>query len=348
MNQKASLLERTEGATEPVEVVSAPAAAAPTGPRFTRTIAVLAAVSLLAGLAAAYQVGVRSKRAPSFAVGGEFANADDFPAPGIDGRGYPYGNVLDSTRVPGAPADPAAPAGGTATTVAGTTATTTPAAPAGGAVDLANPRLPGTGTYTYSVQGTEGATSFGSRSYPSTGTIVVHRADGLRSDELVHDLKLSDDHEEREVLRYGPKGIAFSFEGGSITFGPGTQTSQATYDPLMVQIPYPLQAGATASGSSPANDGGKVARTEDWTTKVVGQEVVDVLGQQRTTWVVDIQRVTKPGGAEQVNRFRRYWYDPELGVWVKWTERFHAARNMLVDFTYDTTYTATLTGYAPR
>jgi hypothetical protein len=324
------------------------------GLRFTRTVAVLTAVVLLGSLAAAYQVGVRAKRAPSFTVGGEFANPDDFPSPGVDGRGYPYGNVLESTTTTTA-GDPAAttvaPTGAPATPAPGAT-TAPPTTPPTGVVAgpdaaLTTPTRPATGTYAYALDGTEGATGFGSRSYPARGTDVVHADKTVRGDELVHDLKLSDQHEEREVIRYSPTGIAFSFEGGSITFGPGTQTSQAAYDPLMVQIPFPLTAGATAKGSSAAKAGGSTARVEDWTTKVVGQEVLTVLGQARTTWVIDIQRTTKPGGAEQVNRFRRYWYDPTLGVWVKWTERFHASRDLLVDFNYDTTYTATLAAFTP-
>ena len=305
-----------------------------------RVVGALTAVVLVGGLAAAYQLGVRAHRDPSFDQGGAFLSAEDFTTPGVDGAPFPYG---DATATTVASASGSVPP----TTIASSSPMTTQA-PTTTAVDLTTPHLAPTGTYTYAVSGTEGATALGSRSYPATASLVVHGDPGIRKDELVHDLRLSDQHEEREIVRYSPTGIAFSFEGGAITFGPGTQTSQANYSPLMVQIPFPLQVGATASGASAAKDGGKVARTEDWTAKVVGQEILDVLGQQRTTWVVDLQRQTKPGGAEQVNRFRRYWYDPVLGTWVKWTERFHASRDMLVDFTYDTTYTATLTGFVPR
>jgi hypothetical protein len=321
------------------------------GVRFARTAAVLAALVLVAGLASAYQVGVRARRAPSFTVGGTFADPADFPYPGVDGRGYPYGNAQDAAA--GSAAE--APATTLATAL---TATAPPAARPAAAADEAPgsataagttaPHPPALGTYTYAVSGTEGATGFGSRSYPGRATVVVHGGPGARADELVHDLRLSEQHEEREVVRYGPTGIAFSFEGGAITFGPGTQTSQATYDPLMVQIPFPLRAGASASAASAARNGDKVDRTEQWTATVVGQEVLDVLGAKHMTWVVDLQRNTEPGGREVVDRFRRYWYDPVLGTWVKWTERFHASRDMLVDFTYDTTYTATLVGFASR
>lgn len=307
-----------------------------------KLVAALAAVVLVSGVAAAYQLAVRAQRDPSFSTGGAFLEAEDFATPGVDGVPFPYGDATSAPSV-GTEAEGqavASDAGGAAPSTAADAPTTTSTP--------TTPTLPATGTYTYALSGREGATAFGTRSYPSEGAVVIHGDPSIRSDELVHDLKLSDQHEEREIIRYTPAGIAFSFEGGAITFGPGTQTSQATYDPLMVQIPFPLQHGASASGSSAAKDGGSTSRTEDWTAQVVGQEALDVLGTTRTTWVIDVQRRTKPGGAEQVDRFRRYWYDPVIGTWVRWTERFRASRDMVVDFSYDTDYTATLTGFTPR
>ena len=313
---------------------------------FARAVGALTALSLLGGAAGWYQLEIRADRPPSFDRGGAFLTVEDFPVPGQDGRGTPYGDATATSA-------PTTGEAATTTTAAsgGVLPAAIPGAPAPLGTDpppaSSGPRLPTVGTYTYAVEGTEGATAFGSRSYPTRAGIVVHRDPALRDDELVFDLRLSGQHEEREVVRTTAAGLAFSFEAGSITFGPGTQTSQAGYDPVMVQIPYPLGPGAQASGSSAAKDGGTVARVEDWTAKVVGQEVLDVLGRQRTTWVVDVQRRTRPGGAEQVDRFRRYWYDPELGIWVRWTERFDASRDLLVDFTYHTTYTATLVGFVP-
>ncbi|MDQ2650955.1 MAG: hypothetical protein M3Z03_15565, partial [Actinomycetota bacterium] len=260
------------------------------------------------------------------------------------------GNVLQSAPVgAAAPDDDHTPTPVPA--ASGSTATPSPAAggvPAAVVDLLTSPRPPALGSYTYAVSGSESVTGFGGRGYPAQATIAVHRDPSIGPDELVHDVKLSDQHEERQIIRYDASGIAFTFEGGAITFGPGTQTSQGHYDPPMVQVPFPLQAGASATATSPVKDpGGSVSRTEQWTSKVVGQETLDVLGQPRTTWVIDLQRNTTPGGPEQVDRFKRYWYDPELGVWVKWVERFHAARNMVVSFNYDTEYTATLTGFRP-
>jgi hypothetical protein len=329
--------------------VSADASPNRRAPRHLRAVGALTALVLLSGVAAAYQLGVRGHRTPSFREGGDFLTSKHFPTPGEDGVPYPYGDA-SATTAPGSSTTSAGPSSPTtsgrgARPVAPAT-TASPATPTSTATPTA-PVRPALGTYSYALSGTEGATGFGSRAYPATGTVVVHADPSVRADELVHDVRLSDQHEEREIVRYSASGLAFSFEGGSITFGPGTQTSQATYAPLMVQIPFPLRTGAQASGTSAALSGSKTERVERWTAKVVGQQPLTVLGQPHATWVVDVQRTTTSGGAEHVDRYRRYWYDPALGVWVKWTERFHGSRNMLVDFTYDTTYTATLTAVAP-
>ena len=317
-------------------------------PPFFRTALTGVVVVLLAGLAGAYQVGVRANRAPTFDEGGAFLAATDLPRAGDEGRPYPYGDAWATTATSATLPSSTAPPSST-TPAARPSASVVPTVTTQPSPDVrSRPRPPATGTYTYAVSGTEAATGFGSRTYPERATVVVHHGDRTRDDELVLDLRLSGQHEEREILRYSPSGVAFAFEGGSVTFGPGTQTSQASYDPLMVQIPFPLAVGASAKGASSARDAsGNVARVETWTSKVVREETITVLGRARTVWVVDVQRNTGSGATEQVDRYRRYWYDPALGTWVKWSERFHGARRMVLDFTYDTTYTATLVGFTP-
>src|SRR2546422_5933193 len=124
------------------------------------------------------------------------------------------------------------------------------------------PNRPALGKYTYTVDGEESATGFGGRRFPSQMTTVVHGAEGLKADELVFDLTYSDQHKEREIVAYRDDGLAFTFEGGQVSFGPGTQTSQADYDPPMVQIPWPLEPGASRAGTSKAKQSdGSVART---------------------------------------------------------------------------------------
>src|SRR5918996_5415869 len=137
------------------------------------------------------------------------------------------------------------------------------------------PARPALGNYTYAVDGEEGATAAGSRRFPEQMTTVVHGGPGLAPDELVFDITYSQEHVEREIVAYRGDGVYFTFEGGQVRFGPGTQTSEADYDPPMLQIPWPLEPGATRTGVSEAKrDDGSVVRTEDWKATVVGVEPI--------------------------------------------------------------------------
>ena len=294
---------------------------------------------LLVQALAVYQLVFRAHGRPSFRRGGSFVIA------GTNGRPVPYaaaeGDALaTSTTAPpaavGPSSEPSTPGSVPDDASGDVTAAATAAEPA---------LLPAVATYTYAVAGSERATGFGGRAYPATMTFDVHASPDLDATEVVADLQLSEDHQEREILQRTPDGLAFAFEGGSITFGPGTQTSEADYDPPMLQVPATLTPGFTASGTSTArNSDGSTSRVEDWTIAVVGQETVDVGGTPVDTRVIDLHRATRPGSSDQVDRQRRYWYDPVRALWVRWHETFHGARDVTAfTFTYDTEYTATLT-----
>lgn len=313
-------------------------------------------VLLVGGVAAAYQLGARSRRPPSFSAGGRFRSVDDLPVAGRGGRPLPYGDA--PTAPPSAAAQPAPAADAPTTTpgtasrpavvAAGTTTTTVPPVTTTAAPPPSRPPVPALGSYTYAVEGTESSTGFGSRAFPTSVGVVVHGDAGIGPDDRVHDVRMSAQHEERTIARYGPGGISLVYEAGSITFGPVTQTSAGTYAPAMVQVPWPLSEGASASGASTAVDAsGNAMRVEHWTATVTGREQLHVLGRPHETWVVEVHRTTDAGGAEQVDRTRRSWYDPALGTWVRWTERFHGSRSLLVDFSYDAQYTAELTSFVP-
>jgi hypothetical protein len=307
---------------------------------------VVALLALLDGLAL-YQVAVRADRAPSFRRGGQFLSAAKLPAD----RAVPYG-ALDAgttTTVAGLPSSSTSGATVTSGTATPRVSSTKPAATPTTPIPTSSPTspLPAAGVYTYAVTGTESATGFGSRTFPATMTTTVHTAEGLAADELVLDLVFSNQHEEREIVAWRPDGVAFTFEGGSITFGSTTQTSEADYEPAMTQVPLPLGAGVARAGTSRAKDSsGNVTRTEDWKVKVEGQDTVVIAGVPTPTWVVTIDRQTKPGSADQVSRKRRYWYDPARKLWVRWAEDFVGARNMFgLTFSYEAHYTATLQSF---
>jgi len=189
----------------------------------------------------------------------------------------------------------------------------------------------------------------GTRKFPDKMTMVVHGATGLKPDQLVFDLTYSDKHAEREIVGFRNDGIYFDFEGGSVTFGPRTETSQADYEPPILEVPSPLQAGFTRTGVTRAKgaDGG-VSRTEDWTVSVAGQEPVTVAGATVNAWKVQVDRKFRPGGSDQGTRSRTMWFDPARNMWVKFVEVFHGERHEVgFSFTYDSNVTAVLSSFTP-
>lgn len=178
-------------------------------------------------------------------------------------------------------------------------------------------------------------------------TLVAHRPGGVGPDQLVLDQEFSTQHEEREIARYQDDGIFLTDESGSISFSVVTQTSDVSYDPPMGQIPFPLTVGTSRSGTSTARDrSGAVARVDDWTTRIVGQETVTVAGESAQTWVVVFERKTRTGTDEQVTQTTRYWFDPVRGMSVRWEEVVHGERNtVLIRGTYDENYVATLQAF---
>ena len=177
-------------------------------------------------------------------------------------------------------------------------------------------------------------------------TMVVHSAPGLKPDQLVYDLTYSDKHAEREIVGFRNDGVYLDFEGGSVTFGPRTETSQADYEPPIAEIPWPLKAGESRTGVSKAkNADGSVSRTENWTTSVVGQEPVTVGGATVNAWKVQIDR--KFSGSDQGTRSRTMWFDPGRNMWVKFVDVLHAERHQVgFSFTYDSNVTAVLAGFS--
>jgi hypothetical protein len=218
--------------------------------------------------------------------------------------------------------------------------------------------LPAFGTYVYDVVGSESLSAFGSRTYPSEMTMTVQRlqeaeegsASGLDGDELVFDLFFSEEHEEREIVSYSGKGVSFTYEANSITFGPVTQTSETDYEPPMLQVPLPIDEDATYKGTTRATDAeGAERRVEDWTVTVEGAEVIEALaGEQINTWRVTIERQSQTGSAEQLTKTRTYWFDPTRTIWVKWEERTRSTQDFGPGtFTYDTNFVATLDRIEP-
>lgn len=313
-------------------------------------VAAACVVVLLALDASALVLFSRSSRTPPFGGGGRFVRAEPAPSTTTSAETRP----APTTTVP--PTTSSIVPATTTTALPATTTTepigpTTTAEPIGpsqrGAAD--RPRPPAIGTYTFAVSGTEGASIAGSRSFPPEMTLVAHRRDGIGQDQVVLDQEFSGQHEEREIARYQDDGIFLTDEAGSLSFGLITQTSDVTYDPPMGQIPFPLAVGTSRSGTSTARErSGSVARVDDWSTRIVGQETLTIAGEQAQTWLVVFERGSRPGTNEQVTQTTRYWFDPVRGMSVRWEETVHGERNSrLIRGRYDEHYTATLQAFRP-
>jgi hypothetical protein len=333
-------------------------------------LAGVASVTVLAAGVIGYKI--THKGPPSFRRGGQFAVAG--PPGSTTTSGAPTAETTGTTAappigVPGATgssattATTALKATSTTVTTRGARATTTTraasgpgpaptatsppkAAPAPAPTGVGKPAL---GTYTYTVDGTEQAPFVGARRYPEKMTTVVHAGGGIEADQLIFDITYSNNHVEREIVGFRNDGVYFDFEGGSITFGPRTETSQADYEPPILQVPLPLQPGLSRTGVSQAKGAdGNISRTEDWKTTVLGQEAVTIGGATVNAWKVEVQRKFRPGSADQGFRNRTYWFDPARRIWVKYTEVFHGERHTAgFSFTYDSTLTAVLAGFTP-
>jgi hypothetical protein len=304
-------------------------------PASLRNAGIIALATAFMAGALLYQENVRAEKPPDFTRGGAFAR--DLADGGSD-------VITVATPIP--------------RPTPSSRSTAVLKAPKGLTVEsVQGPPFPALGRYVYAVQGTESASIFGSRAFPPEMTMTVHRRTpgdstdpDLKEDELAFDLDFSPDHEEREIVAYRTKGIMFTFEGGTITFGPRTQTSEAVYEPPMTQIPIPLVVGAKAKGTSRAispSDGSEL-RVEDWTVDVVGREQIEIMGDVVHAYVVTVDRQSRPGSAEQVTRTRTYWLDPVRAIWVKWEEHMNGSQDVgFSSFTYSSNFIATLSRLGP-
>ena len=338
-----------------------------------KILAGVGAVTLLAGGVIGYQI--THKGPPSFRKGGQFAIAG--PASSTTSSTAATAETTATTTAAAQPGTSASTAASSTTVTtrktgsatpttakaAASGATTTTRAPSGPApttvTSPANPApppsqptgrdKPAVGTYTWTVDGTEGASFVGNRKFPDKMTMVVHAGSGVQPDQLVFDLTYSDKHAEREIVGFRNDGVYFDFEGGSVTFGPRTETSQADYEPPILQIPVPLQPGLSRTGVTKAKGAdGNISRTEDWKTTVVGQEAVTVGGATVNAWKVEIQRKFRPGTPDQGYRNKTMWFDPARHIWVKFVEVFHGERHIgFGSFTYDSNVTAVLASFTP-
>jgi hypothetical protein len=291
--------------------------------------------ALLAGNGLALAQASRSRRPPKFSTGGDFSVAAPAPEQPVE--------ATTTTAAPGPP-----PSVSTTMTRRDARPREAGAAPAAPAAATGRPGPPVPGTYTFSLSGTESASIVGSRSFPSRMTLVVHGASGLGADTAVLDYTYSSQHEEREVAIYRSDGVFLTHEGGSITFGLVTETSDVAYDTPLGHVPFPLAVGTARSGTSTGrHSGGDVERVDDWRVSITGRETVTAAGQAVDAWVVAFERQSRPGN-EVVRQRMTLWFDAGRGLPVRVQDEIHGERKSgLVTLIYDAHYTATLVAAPP-
>jgi hypothetical protein len=299
-------------------------------------------VAVLLVLDAVALVRLLAARPPEFHRGGAFGGGHQESLPSE----LPDGPATTSTPTTGR-VDPAPTSVVAAAAPSRAPRPTTP--PSTPSREQARLRPPALGVYTYDVDGVESASLFGSRRLGPTMTLVAHRDPGAAPDQVVLDQEFSREHEEREIARYGPDGVAVTFEGGSITFGGFTGTSEVGYEPPMTTVPFPLTPGALRSGASVGREkDGSVARVEEWRTSVLRWEKVALGVEVVDTAVVRFERHTRDGVSERVDQTVTYWFDPVRGLAVRWQDDVRGERREgLITLRYDGRYEAVLRSFRP-
>jgi hypothetical protein len=187
---------------------------------------------------------------------------------------------------------------------------------------------PRSGSYTLAVSGKEhvrfGPFSACTNTFPSRSQLVVRPASGEPAGSYDFDLRFypssANRHDERHIYRYTSSGMFLSFEQATVTCGGVKQSSSVSYSPTQQRAPLPLSVGATWH-----DHGGDNARTEDGTGKVVGTANLTVGGHTYRTYVIDSH--LNMTGDETGSRDQRWWYSPDIGMPLKWTESLSGKRS---------------------
>jgi hypothetical protein len=216
-------------------------------------------------------------------------------------------------------------------------------------------RFPTFANYIYDVVGTEQGGALSRRTLPAEVTMTVDRSPGdgmappLEAGQLMFSLSLGPEHNESNVVGYGPKGITFTYESIDVTFNTTTQSSDVTLDPGVIQIPAVLKNGGHVEGTSTAlGSDGDERRTEDWSVDIGGEEDVRVRDGTVQAWTVTLVRNSTPTSSERFSRTRKYWFDPKSGIWVKWDDTTNwSSGSGLSRVSYSSNYSATLDRIEP-
>ncbi|MGQ0845094.1 MAG: hypothetical protein ACT4QF_13270 [Sporichthyaceae bacterium] len=203
-----------------------------------------------------------------------------------------------------------------------------PAKPVPSAPVAAAVRRPVSGVYTLEVKGREGVKfgplSFCDRTLPTETSMVVAPAEGEPDGSYAFDLRYypgqAGQHDERQILRYDENSIAMTYEVGTVTCSGVRQSSEVSYEPSVDRVRFPLKVGAKWSGRS-----GNDRRTETYTTTISRRDVVEIAGTKYPVYVIESDATFT--GAENGERKRVWWFSPERGMPLKWTDFIKGGRS---------------------
>lgn len=217
----------------------------------------------------------------------------------------------------------------------------TTAKPAPVATAKAGVQRPATGVYKLAVSGKEGVKfgplSFCDRTLPSETSMVIAPAQGEPDGSYTFDLRYYPgqpaQHDERQILRFTDKAVKLVFEVGTVTCSGIRQSSEVSYSPTVDRVRFPLKVGTSWSGKA-----GNDKRLEDYTTQIARTDAVTVGGRAYPVYVIESTATFT--GSESGERRRVWWFSPDLGVPLKWTDYIKGGRSG-ASFTNDVTVTVT-------
>jgi hypothetical protein len=187
---------------------------------------------------------------------------------------------------------------------------------------------PTVGIYSLAVSGSETA-KFGPISachneFPSRATLDIHHATGESPASYDFDMRMYPNspnrHDERHIYKYGNNSMSLGYEQETVTCTGIKQSTSVSYSPAQIRVAGPLKVG-----SSWHNHGGGSSRVETGNSTVARKGLIKVEGNDYVVYEI----VTKLAmtGSETGERDQSWWYSPDLGIPLKFTETLHGKRS---------------------
>lgn len=187
---------------------------------------------------------------------------------------------------------------------------------------------PSVGVYSLAVSGSETA-KFGPISachnqFPSRATLDIHHATGESPTSYDFDMRMypgsPNRHDERHIYKYGKDSMTLGYEQETVTCSGIKQSTAVSYSPAQIRVDGPLRVG-----SSWHNHGGGSSRVETGTSTVARKGQIKVEGKDYLVYEI----VTKLAmtGSETGERDQTWWYSPDLGIPLKFSETLHGKRS---------------------